>query len=150
MGNSRQTGFIVHFFKLAMILLLALAGTVTSCSKPENQVVSVQPSVEKDYLQLLSDLTAIMQAPYEDPMQNLDALRKYIASSGKTASAVLNKLNQDVLAMQPNEREKWRQNVIPALEEKLDRFADAQLALRNRLTDAQKWELSEILAALHS
>ena len=149
MGNSRR-GFIVRFFKVTLVVMLAVAGTMMSCSKPETQAVAVQPTIEKDYLKLLSDLTAIMQAPYDDPMQNVEALRKYIASSGKTARAVLNKFNQDVLAMDPNEREKWRKNAIPTLETKLDEFAKAQLALRNRLNDAQKWELSEIIAALHT
>jgi hypothetical protein len=132
-----------------MVMVLAVTGTMMSCSKPESQVIAVQPTIEKDFLQLLSDLTAIMQAPYDDPMQNVEALRKYIATSGKTAAAVLNKLNQDILDMDPNEREKWRQNAKPILENKLEEYAKAQIALRKRLNDAQKWELSEILAALH-
>lgn len=132
-------------------LLLMISAMFFGCTKSEEHVESKsQITIETDYLRLISDLTQIMEADYDDPESNLDALRKYIESSQAAASGTLNALNRDVLALDPESREKWREAAKPKLEEKLDRFAKAQLRLRKRLTDAQNWELNEIIALLHS
>ena len=99
---------------------------------------------------MLGDLTKIMDAEYADPVQNLDALRKYIDSSRVASAATINGLNRDILALSPEERESWRKSAAPGVEKQLELFAQAQLRLRKRLNDAQNWELNEIFALLHS
>lgn len=131
--------------------LLIVSALSFGCSNAENQAeTEVQISIESDYLKLIRDLTQILEAEYDDPEQNLDALRKYIESSQAAAAGTVNALNRDVLTLDPQSRERWRKAAKPRLEEKLDRFAKAQLRLRKRLNDAQNWELNEIIALLHS
>lgn len=131
------------------ILLMGLS--LFGCSQnAKHEETTAQITIEADYLRLISDLTQIMEAEYDDPEQNLEALRKYVVASQAAAAGTLNALNRDVLALDPDAREKWRKNARPGLEAKLDKFARAQLKLRKRLNDAQNWELNEIIALLHA
>lgn len=132
-------------------IFLIISVLISGCSNtPIQSEDSEQIVIETDYLRLLGDLTKIMQAQYDDPVQNLDALRNYIESSKPAAAGMMNALNRDILALNPDQRSKWRKSAKPKIEEQLESFAKAQIQLRKRLNDAQNWELNEILALLHS
>ncbi len=132
-------------------IFLIISVLISGCSSTQIQSEdSEQIVIETDYLRLLGDLTKIMQAQYDDPVQNLDALRNYIESSKPAAAGMMNALNRDILALNPDQRSKWRKSAKPKIEEQLESFAKAQIQLRKRLNDAQNWELNEILALLHS
>ena len=83
-----------------------------------------------------------------DPAKTLENIRKYVTDSREAASGMLNKFNQEFLNMTPEERETWRRSAKPRTEAALERYANAQMLLHQRLNDAQKWELGEILGLL--
>ena len=89
-----------------------------------------------------------MNEEHADPAENITRIRAYVDGHGTEISQMVNKLNQDVLGMNDSQRDAWRKSARPALEKKLDDYAHAQLNLRNRLNESQKWELGEILARL--
>ena len=129
------------------VLMTAFIGMFTGCSKPEVPVQE-EITIESDYLRLLDEMTAIMQKDTADPVQNLNALRSYIESSQAKAAQTVRALNREVLSMDENARQSWRKSAKPRVEKRLELFAQAQLHLQKRLTEAQKWELGEILALL--
>lgn len=129
-------------------LAIVFACILCACSPSAEPQETSKITIEADYLRLLDDLTVLMSASHQDPAQNLENVRKYVTESRTAASGMLNKLNQEVLNMSSDEREKWRCSAKPRVEVALDRFANAQMQLHQRLNEAQKWELGEILGLL--
>lgn len=130
------------------VLALMMACMFCACSQSAETPQTQVATIENDYLRLMDDLTALMSAGDQDPTKTLENIRKYVGDSREVASGMLNKLNQEVLNMSPDDREEWRRNAKPRTEAALERFANAQMQLQKRLNDAQKWELGEILGLL--
>ena len=101
------------------------------------------------YLELIDEMSAMMNADSrEQAAQQLETIRAWVEKNKAEAARTLNGLNQDVLAMSEEERERWRNVARPELERKMDDFARMQLAFQKHLTEVQKWELGEILSQL--
>lgn len=129
---------------LPLILIASLGG----CSQPQVSQQQVETAIEDDFLQLLRDLTTIMQAGTKNPGDALTSLRNYIQSSNPSAKSTVKALHRAILDMDPQQREVWKISASKKLEIELERFANAQILLQNQLNDAQKWELGQILALL--
>ena len=106
------------------------------------------PAIENSYLGILDELTAIMRDRQKEPGQRLESLRVWVTANRDRVSQTIEKFNQDVLAMTPEEREVWRQSARPELEKRLDAYSKEQLAFQKKLNATQKWELGEILSQL--
>ena len=133
-------------FLIAMVLMVCV---LPGCQMKVAQVQArTEPDVENDYLGVLDELTGIMRDKKDDPGQQLEMLRTWTADNHDRVAKIIQKFNQDVLDMPPDEREKWRETAHPELEKRLDEYAKSQIAFQKRLNDAQKWELGEILAQL--
>ena len=138
---------LVRIF-LRFLALAAVATGVIACTVPEKAEQAQEASIEDGYLQVLADLTKIMQEPNVAPEATLDQLRKYIATSRDNVAGAVKKLNHDVLSLSPEDREVWRRKAQGKLANALDEFARAQGDLLHRMNDAQKWELGEIFRTL--
>lgn len=134
--------------RILMVLAIVLAVMLSACSHSAETPQTQVAAIENDYIRLMDDLTALMSANNQDSAQVLENIRKYVTDSKSAASGMLNKLNQEFLNMTPEEREIWRRSAKPRTEAALERYANAQMLLHQRLNDAQKWELGEILGLL--
>ncbi len=125
-----------------------LIATLGGCSQPQVSQQQIESAIEDDFIQLLRDLTTIMQAGANHPGNALTSLRNYIQSSTPSARSTVKSLRRAILDMDPQQRELWKISASKKLEVELEQFANAQLQLQNQLNDAQKWELGQILALL--
>ena len=134
--------------RLSFVFMSGLLMSTMGCSQQQVQVEQQTVSIEADFLRLIRDLTTIMQAENNDPDETLKALRKYIDSSRVAAGKTVKSLHREILNMPPEKRDEWRKSARHAFEMEIEKFAQAQLQLQKKLTDAQKWELGEILGLL--
>lgn len=144
-NHIQEKGARMRTLKVLAILLTVM---LSACSQPAETPQTQAVAIENDYIRLMDDLTALMSANDPDPAKTLENIRKYVTDSREVASGMLNKLNQEFLNMTPEERETWRRSAKPRTEAALERYANAQMLLHQRLNDAQKWELGEILGLL--
>ena len=137
--------FIAPLIGIALLVSVSMSGC-------EVRVAEVQtrnaPAIENSYLGILDELTAIMRDRQKEPGQQLEALRVWVTANRERVSQTIQKFNQDVLAMTPEEREVWRQSARPELEKRLEAYSKEQLAFQKKLNATQKWELGEILSQL--
>ena len=126
---------------------MSFAACVSSCTRAEKPVVQETVTIERDYLQILDGLAAIMRENAK-PEVTLDALRHYVETEKPKVDAVVHALNKDILAMDEEARAGWRKKAVPNVNQALERFAQAQMQLQKRLNEDQKWELGQILSLL--
>ncbi len=140
-------GCIIMILAMALCIVM-LGGCAGPKSHQEAAVSAEQMAIAAPYFGLLDDLTSLMQKDLANPGENLVLMRDYIGKNGAKAAQILNKFNQDMLGLDETQRAVWRRQMRPELEQRLDAYAHAQLALQKKLNDSQKWELGEILAQL--
>ena len=127
-------------------VLLILAMSFQACSSQQKEpVVQEEKVIEREYLQILDQITALMQADAPAD-KTLEALRHYVDSNKTKATQIIHTLRKDILSMDEDSRANWRKTAIPRLNQALEHFAQAQMHLQKRMNEVQKWELGEILS----
>ena len=134
--------FLRHIMVFATLAMCFMA-----CSQPEEPVVQEENVIESDYLQILEQITALMQAD-APPEKTLDALRHYVDSNKDKTAQIVHALRKTILSMDEDARANWRKTSIPRLNRALEQFAHAQMHLQKKMNEVQKWELGEILSLL--
>ena len=136
---------------IAPIIGVTLIGSIclSGCEVKRAEVQTRNaPAIENSYLGVLDELTAMMRDRQKEPALQLETLRVWVTANRERVLQTVQQLNQDVLAMSPEEREVWRKTARPELEKRLDAYAREQLAFQKKLNATQKWELGEILSQL--
>lgn len=131
----------VAIFGLAVMLLGA------GCEQSSRERVRTSPTFELSYLEVLGELTRQM-GEERGAEETLESLRVYVSTHGEEIRSMVNALNRDVLSLDASQREVWRRESRVGVEAGLDAYASSVQRLSRRLTDAQRWELGEILSQL--
>ena len=127
------------------LLLLILSGCEREAAQSRHTEVAGQATV---YVAVIEDLTKIMARPDAEPTAIIQSVREYVTANRARVLDEVNTLNRTLLDMSEDERKAYRQQATPSVENALERYAQAQMALRKRMTEAQQWELGEALMQL--
>ncbi len=136
--------------KRLVVMVLTCVLCIGCASKSETQQTSEvsENAPEAAYIHTLNALTKIMRQNDADPAVTLEAVRQYVEQNKKRIAEDINSLNRAFLDMNEEQRLKAKKNASPNVQKALDEFAQAQITLKSRMNDAQKWELSEVLSQL--
>ena len=128
-----------------VLLLLILSGCEREAVPSRNMEDAGQAA---GYVSVIEDLTKIMERPGAEPTTIIQSVREYVSTNRERVSEEVNTLNRTLLDMSEDDRKVYRQKATPRVEQALERYAQAQMALRKRMTEAQQWELGEALMQL--
>lgn len=132
------------------LLIVLISGIfLMGCSKQADvgESSTSTGTIEAGYLSVLSELTSMMES-HGDPAVVLDKVRTYVTANRDRVSEEINKLNKSFLDMPEESRGEYRRVSSSRVEASLEAYAKAQIGLKQRMNDAQKWELSEVLSQL--
>ena len=113
------------------------------CGREAVTTQKMDMSHEAGYVATLTELTQMMKRSDADPSAILQEVRAYVSTNRQRIADEVNTLNRVLLDMSESEREAYRAKATPGVEKALAHYAEAQMALRKRMTEAQQWELGE-------
>lgn len=102
--------------------------------------------IESEYLSVLSELTELMTGGCRDPEGALSSIRAYRDGNSARVSEVVNAMNRSYLLLDEEARERWRRGAGVRVTAGLTSYAQAYRSLSGCLSEAQKWELGEVLS----
>lgn len=131
---------------MVLTLLLAIVGCEAEAEKAER----LELGIESDYVSVLSELTSLMLKPSgcEASESALSSIREYSVSNRARISEIVNTMNRSYLTMGSSERDLWRKQSGARVSSVLDAYARAYRRFSDCLSEAQKWELGELLSQL--
>ncbi len=147
----------LHDHWLSLILLVCLAGTSSPACQQATQAPAERkapPELQQNddpglrLVAVFNELTDILAKPHDNPGQNLEGVRDYLQQNAQRIDTIVADLEQHVLNLATVEREHYLLQHQDRLQQSIDRFAQAQKQLRAKLNDAQRIELSEVLAII--
>lgn len=131
---------------LALLTTLVICLNMVSChDNSSNQTTDVvDETLSKTYLSIIEEMTALMNEPGDGAMQ-LEKIRAYVQSNTGRLTQEIGVINSGILDLDDTKRSALLAQTTPKIEASLERFAQAQIALRARMTESEQWELGEAL-----
>lgn len=130
---------------LALLAAVVVCLSVVSCHDNSSQTADVvDETLSKTYLSIIEEMTTLMNEPGDGAMQ-LEKIRTYVQSNTGRLTQEIGIINSGILDLDEAKRSALLAQTTPKIEASLERFAQAQIALRARMTESEQWELGEAL-----